>query len=71
MLQAARGLVSELSAAEDRDEQRLRMSPGYSEVAHLVRMLDDLTSAIDPRGRSAPGYCARALRNLCYDAEEF
>lgn len=70
LLQAAWGLVSELSAAEDRDEQRLYMSPGYSEVAHLVRMLNDLTRAIDPRGRSAPGYCARALRDLCYDAED-
>ncbi|CAN6287292.1 unnamed protein product [Urochloa humidicola] len=60
-----RGGCSSSSSASSYQIESLRW-----QLDGLTRDLDGLRWHTDPRGRSAPGYCSRALRALCYDAED-
>ncbi|CAN6373033.1 unnamed protein product [Urochloa humidicola] len=59
------GCSSSSSASSSHQIESLRW-----QLDGLTRDLDGLAWRIDPRGRSAPGHCSRALRALCYDAED-
>ncbi|CAO2144786.1 unnamed protein product [Urochloa humidicola] len=59
------GCSSSSSSASSHEIESLRW-----QLDGLTRDLDGLSWHTDPRGRSAPGYCSRALRALCYDAED-